>query len=236
MIFFDIDGTLINHAAASAGASLSFYDHFAGKIPFLRGGFPEIWDAIVDKHFNRYCRAEISMWEQRRARIRETFGDQRLPDTECDARYRVYIREYESLTAPYADAAPCLRELREIPLGIISNGARDQQTRKLERAGLLPYFSVLVFSEDAGIGKPAAQIFKEACQRAGAEASECIHVGDDPDADIAGSAGAGLQPVWLDRRARSSVSVNVPRIESLEQLAPVIEHIAKGTNSCLVRN
>lgn len=236
MIFFDIDGTLIDHAAASAGASLSFYDHFAGKIPFPRESFPAVWDAIVDKHFNRYCRAEISMWEQRRARIRETFGDESLPDAECDARYRVYILEYESLTEPYADVAPCLRELRGTPLGIISNGARDQQTRKLERAGLLPYFSALVFSEDVGIGKPAARIFKEACARAGKLPGECIHVGDDPAADVAGCAAAGMQPAWLDRRGRGSVSVSTPRIESLQQLAPMIEDIAKGTNPCLARN
>lgn len=235
MIFFDIDGTLINHAAASDGASLSFYDHFHGKIPFPREGFPAVWDAIVDKHFNRYCRAEISMWEQRRARIRETFGDESLPNAECDARYRVYIQEYESLTAPYPDAAPCLQDLRGIPMGIISNGARDQQTRKLERAGLLPYFSALVFSEDVGIGKPAARIFEQACQRAREDPNECIHIGDDPAADVAGCAAAGMQPLWLDRRCRVTTN-HVPRIENLQQLAPMIEDIVKGTNSCLVKN
>src|SRR5215469_17455675 len=131
MIFFDIDGTLIDHAAASAAASLSFYDNFPGEIPFPREGFPAIWDAIVDKHFDRYCRAEISMWEQRRARIREVFGDEQLPEAECDVRYHVYIREYESLTRPYEDAAVSLAELSGVPLGIVSNGARDQQTGKL---------------------------------------------------------------------------------------------------------
>ena len=236
MIFFDIDGTLIDHAAASALASLSFYDQFAGRIPFARDGFPEIWDAIVDRHFNRYCRAEIFIWEQRRARMREPFGDDSLPDAECDARYRVYIREYELLTGPYGDAAACLQALNGIPLGIISNGARDQQAGKLERAGLLPYFSVLVFSEDVGIGKPAPQIFAEACRRAGADPAECIHVGDDLDADVAGGGAAGLQPVWLDRRGRASSSVSAPRIKNLQELVFAVRDIAKGTNPCLVRN
>ena len=215
MIFFDIDGTLIDHAAASAAASLSFYDNFPGKIPFPREGFPAIWDAIVDKHFNRYCRAEISIWEQRRARMREAFGDDKLPDTECDARYRVYIREYELLTGPYDDALACLKELKGTPLGIISNGARDQQTGKLARAGLLPYFSVLVFSEDVGIGKPAARIFEEACRQAGAKPEDCVHVGDDLSADVRGSAAAGIRAVWLDRMGRDTAFVDAPRIPSL---------------------
>lgn len=236
MIFFDIDGTLINHSAASAGASLSFYDHFSGRIPFPREGFPTIWDAIVDKHFNRYCRAEISIWEQRRARMREVFGDEKLPDAECDVRYRVYICEYESLTRPYEDAANCLGVLKRTPLGIISNGARNQQIGKLERAGLLRYFSVLVFSEDAGIGKPSARIFEEACRRAVADPTHCIHVGDDPDADVAGSAAAGMQPVWLDRYRRDSGAIATRRIQSLQELTFVVDEILKGTHSCPVRN
>lgn len=226
MTFFDIDGTLIDHAAASAGASLSFYDYFPGKIPFLREGFPAIWDAIVDKHFNRYCRAEISIWEQRRARMREVFGNKQLPDAECDARYHVYIREYESLTRPYQDALACLKELKGTPLGIISNGARDQQTGKLERAGLLPYFSALVFSEDVGIGKPAARIFEEACRKAGAKPEECVHIGDDPAADVHGSTAVGMQPVWLDRNGRDTASINAPRICSLLNLGLALNSVS----------
>lgn len=236
MIFFDIDGTLINHAAASAGASLRFYDYFLGKIPFPREGFPEIWDAIVDKHFNRYCRGEISIWDQRRVRMREVFGDESLPDAECDARYRVYICEYESLTEPYEDSSACVQALNGTPLGIISNGARDQQIGKLDRAGLLPYFSVLVFSQDVGIGKPAARIFKEACRLAGKEPELCIHVGDDPNADVSGSAAAGMQPVWLDRRGRGSSSVSAPTVKNLQEIEIVVRDIVKGTNSCLVRS
>ena len=154
--------------------------------------------------------------------MREVFGDEKLPDAECDARYRVYISEYESLTGPYVDAAACIETLKGIPLGIISNGARDQQTGKLARAGLLPYFSVLVFSEDVGIGKPAARIFQEACRKAGATPEECVHVGDDLSADVNGSAAAGIQPVWLDRRGGDAAPVDAPRICSLLNLGSTL--------------
>jgi len=219
MIFFDIDGTLIDHASASASASLNFYDHFSGDVALPREGFPEAWEGIVDKHFNRYCRGEISIWEQRRARMREVFGDQSLPDWECDSRYRVYIQEYESLTCAYDDAALCLNELQGVPLGIISNGARDQQIGKLHRAGLLKYFSVLVFSEDVGIGKPARRIFEKAWRLAGANPSECVHVGDDLSADVAGSTNAGMRSVWLDRMHKGILLQSAVRIRHLRELA-----------------
>jgi len=44
MIFFDIDGTLIDHATASAEASLMFFDHFPGAIPFTRHQYPAAWE------------------------------------------------------------------------------------------------------------------------------------------------------------------------------------------------
>lgn len=218
MIFFDIDGTLIDHASASASASLNFYDHFSGAVALPREGFPEAWEGIVDKYFNRYCRGEISIWAQRRARMREVFGDENLPDWECDSRYQVYIQEYESLTRAYDDAASCLNELEGVPLGVISNGARDQQIGKLHRAGLLKHFSVLVFSEDVGIGKPARRIFDEACRLAGANPSECIHVGDDPSADVAGSTNAGMRSVWLNRMQKGIPSQSAVRIRRLDEL------------------
>ncbi|HEV2698557.1 MAG TPA: HAD family hydrolase [Terriglobales bacterium] len=218
MIFFDIDGTLIDHASASAAASLRFFDHFSDAIPFDREQFPVVWEEILNRHFNRFCRGEISIWEQRRARIREVFAAPELTDDEADSRYRIFIAEYESLTCAYGDAAPCLETLAVKPLGVISNGAREQQIGKLQRASLLKFFSVLVFSEDIGLGKPHRSIFLEACRRAGAAPFECVHIGDDVVADVEGSHSVGMRPIWLDRLGIVKCPVPAPRITTLSDL------------------
>ena len=222
MIFFDIDGTLIDHASASAAASLSLYDHFPGEIPFAREQFPAAWEKILNKHFDRFCRGEISVWEQRRARTREVFGDSRLSDSECDSRYRVFMSAYEPHTAAYEDARPCLERLRGTKLGIISNGVRDQQIGKLQRADLLKYFSVFVFSEDVGLGKPAPGIFLEACRQAGEDPDTCVHIGDSIQADIIPSRALGMQAIWLDRLASAVSEVPAPVISTLHDLDLVL--------------
>ncbi|HEX6802322.1 MAG TPA: HAD family hydrolase [Terriglobales bacterium] len=219
MIFFDIDGTLIDHLSASADASLVLYDHFPGEIPFARDTFAETWETIMTKHFNRFCRGEISIWDQRRARMREVFGRPDFSDADADRRYRVFIEAYESQTRAFDDAAPCLEQLKDEPLGIISNGAREQQVGKLERAGLLKYFSVLVFSEDAGLGKPAEAIFREACRRANAQPPQCMHVGDDLVADVAASHALGMTTVWIDRLGIEGCPLPVRRISTLQDLS-----------------
>jgi len=216
MIFFDIDGTLIDHASASAAASLSFFDHFRGAIPFTREEFPERYEAILNKHFDRFCRGEISIWQQRRERMREVFAAPELSDAEADSRYQVFIRDYESQTRAFDDAAPCLDRLAGRPLGIISNGARQQQIGKLGRAGLLKHFSVMVFSEDVGLGKPAPSIFLEACRRAGEDPLQCAHVGDNVEADVIPSRAMGMRGVCLDRSGR--LAVESPVIATLADL------------------
>jgi putative hydrolase of the HAD superfamily len=220
MIFFDIDGTLIDHASASAAASLVFFDTFPGVIPFSREEYPAAWEKILNKHFKRWCMGEVSLWEQRRARMRDVFAAPDLSDNEADARYRVFIREYESLTRPFDDAEPCLRSLAGQRLGIISNGAREQQIGKLQRAGLLNYFSVMVYSEDVGLGKPSHSIFREACRRAGDASEQCVHIGDDLEADVVPSRALGMRGIHLSRTGNSPLGP--PVISSLRDLSPLI--------------
>ena len=219
MIFFDIDGTLIDHATASARACLDFYEHFRSRIGFRREDFPSLWESVLNKHFERFCRGEITVTEQRRARMRELFPEERLTDEEADERYRVFAQSYESQTQAFSDVQPALERLREKRLGIISNGAREQQMGKLERAGLLNYFSVLVFSEDVGLGKPAARIFLEACRLAAVDPARSFHVGDDPVADFAGSRKAGIKALWLNRQGLTGDSLPNPSISTLRELA-----------------
>ena len=220
MIFFDIDGTLIDHASASAAASLALFDQFQGAIPFERTEFPAIWEEILEKHFNRFCRGEISLWEQRRARMGEVFALPQMSDAEADSRYYVFVREYEMLTRAYGDSAECLQKLAGRPLGIISNGVREQQIGKLQRAGLLKYFSVMVYSEDIGLGKPSPSIFLEACRRAGEPPQKCVHIGDNIEADVFASRDVGMHGIHLSRPGRSPVPP--PVISTLRDLPQLL--------------
>jgi putative hydrolase of the HAD superfamily len=221
MIFFDIDGTLIDHASASAAASLIFFDQFSAAVPFTRQQFPAAWEKILHKHFDRFCRGEISVWEQRRARMRDVFAAPSLSDDEADSRYRIFVREYETFTQPYDDVTPCLRALTGTRMGIISNGTRDQQIGKLRRAGLLQYFSVMVFPEETGLGKPASCIFLEACRRAGERPEQCAHVGDNIEADVVASRALGMKGIYLSRQ--QSALVSPPAISTLHDLCSVLQ-------------
>jgi len=49
-----------------------------------------------------------------------------------------------------------------------------------------------VFSNELGVAKPHPRMFAEACATLGVPAARVLHVGDNPDADVAGARAAGL--------------------------------------------
>jgi putative hydrolase of the HAD superfamily len=53
-----------------------------------------------------------------------------------------------------------------------------------------------------GYQKPHAAIFEHALDLLGAAPADAIHVGDDPQADVIGARGAGIEPVLIDRHGR----------------------------------
>lgn len=78
-----------------------------------------------------------------------------------------------------------------VRLGIISNW--DRRLRTLyQRFALERMFTVLICSAEHGVEKPDPWIFKIACRTAGVSPREAIHIGDDPEKDVAGANRAGL--------------------------------------------
>src|SRR5581483_2691805 len=64
------------------------------------------------------------------------------------------------------------------------------------------YFHVTVVSGRAGIEKPHPEIFRLALEGAGVDPEEAVHVGDNPNDDVAGAEAVGIRGVLLDRSDR----------------------------------
>lgn len=228
MIFFDLDDTLLDHGYAQRTASGKFFEHFAERLPYAREQFQPAWTVILERHFERFARGEISFAEMRQSRIREVFADPAMEDEEAEARFNVYLRNYEANWRLFDDVLPCLERLNHHGIGIITNGNHLQQHQKLERIGLAGRFSTVVISEEVGLGKPDMGIFLEGCRRAGVQPAECVYVGDHWHNDVLGSRAAGMRAVWLNRKKLPVPDSAVPVIESLGELDPSLSALIGG--------
>jgi putative hydrolase of the HAD superfamily len=95
-------------------------------------------------------------------------------------------------------AAAAVRELAAggVRLGIVSNTGRTPGLilrQVLERHGLLQHFGVISYSDEVGVRKPDAAIFRSTLARDGVAPGAAMHIGDNPDADVVGAQGVGMR-------------------------------------------
>ena len=134
------------------------------------------------------------------------------------------IRKIDYGLALFDDTIPALNKCREMGLtvGLISN--MNQSGDELARSmGLLPHLDFSITSQEVGVEKPSPLIFERALERAGAQALNAVHVGDQLTSDVAGALNAGINAVLLDRDGNHRGYTAQPRIEGLEELPALLE-------------
>ena len=224
-ILFDVDGTLMDDDRAVSLALTSFHSHLGPKLGISAYDLVMRWRELLNIHFVRYLAGEISMQEQRRARIVDLFAASNIDLTPkmADSIFAAYESDYRASWTAYPDALPVLETLSGCVLAVLSNGDLAQQTQKLRLGGLASSFSGVFISSDLGYSKPAPEAFARACMRLDIPPQRCIYVGDSLETDARGSAAAGLMGVWLDR-ARSGVDpgAGIRVIQSLTELPALI--------------
>ena len=100
----------------------------------------------------------------------------------------------------FPDVTPALVQLkgRGLTLGLITNIDYDLKPT-CQELGLTAYLDFLVTSLEVGAVKPEAAIFRAALERAGVDAPEALHVGDQYHIDVAGARNADIKPLLIDR-------------------------------------
>jgi putative hydrolase of the HAD superfamily len=121
-------------------------------------------------------------------------------------------------------AATAVRALaaRGVALGVVSNTGRTPGAvlrRYLERQGLASHFHVLSFSDEVGVRKPEAEIFRRTLGKLGAVAPEEVaHIGDNPNADVEGARALGLRALHYvvgDRTASARAHLVIDDLAAL---------------------
>jgi putative hydrolase of the HAD superfamily len=108
-------------------------------------------------------------------------------------------------------------------LGALTNGNAD-----VYKTDAGDYFDFAFLAEDVGASKPHPDMFQAALERTGVAAHNVVHVGDDPEHDIAGARAFGMPTVWMNSRGKDWP--DGPRasreISNLRQLPRAIADIA----------
>jgi putative hydrolase of the HAD superfamily len=107
-------------------------------------------------------------------------------------------------------------------LHLITNGFEKTQHQKLKHSGLSGYFEEVVTSEKSMYVKPQKEIFDFALQLTGAQLSESIMIGDNPDADIQGAVNAGMDSIFVNHTGKPNIPSGATHaIQHLKELETI---------------
>ena len=126
----------------------------------------------------------------------------------------------------YPDTQPALAALhtRGIRLGVISN-FDSRLFGLLDGLGIAQFFDPVVISTRAGAAKPEAAIFNQALVHHGLAPEHAVHVGDSYEMDVLGAQTAGLRPVLIDRREKSSKSSAYLSVNTLLHIPALLDRL-----------
>jgi HAD superfamily hydrolase (TIGR01509 family) len=235
-IFFDLDGTLLNHelgirtAVSRTCTALSkryqqiisnqlekVYLNVAKRIWFNYGSVPRASGSQVSSV--KEIRWEI--W----GKALQAYG---LSSKEIlTEAVGIYAKERKGTYFAFPETMQVIKALKcDHSLGVITNGPGDVQREKLTVTGISLYMDVSLSSGDFGIGKPDPRIFLRALELIKVSHEEAIFVGDSIKDDVLGAKGVGMYTIWINRMQSNrlpDLSALDIEIEDLRELLPLLE-------------
>ena len=220
-IFFDLDNTLWDFEKNSWEALQELFTHH--DISSLTGvGFEIFHQKYVELnhyYWDLYSKHQIEKETLRVIRFRETLKHFSYDDVQvADAMAEAYISisPYKKNLFPHAHEI--LQYLTgKYRLGLITNGFNEVQYIKIKSSGIDHYFEEMITSENAGFQKPDKRIFEHAQLKLNSAPHQCLIIGDNYDADIAGARNAGWQAIYFDPKEQGP-ETDVKKIASLIEL------------------
>lgn len=193
-VLFDLDGTLLDYAAAQRGAlddccielGIEVDDDLRGSLlSFLnsdpvqaveacRPGAPGTSDEAVCSSF-------------------PLSGSIFCPEF-LDAYFRALACQFQ-LVDGAIENLEAVRPGRRI--AAVSNGPGPVQRSRMEGAGLMQYFDAIVISCEIGIAKPDPGIFERALRLLERSKESAVVIGDGAASDMAGAEAAGIDFVYF---------------------------------------
>jgi len=166
----------------------------------------EVWDAVrerfVRERGGRYDdeiqRAMMGMSSTEWSRyLHDHAGVPEAPEEINAEVARRMLDAYREHLPLLPGAVEAVRRLADrFTLGLASSSNREIIDAVIDVAGLAPFFSATVSSEEVAHGKPAPDVYLETARRLGAEPAECTAV-EDSHGGIRSAKAAGMRVVAI---------------------------------------
>ncbi|MEO6453005.1 MAG: YjjG family noncanonical pyrimidine nucleotidase [Ginsengibacter sp.] len=226
-LFFDLDHTLWDFDTNAKETLMEVHQLFKleEKAVHPFEDFYRIYlnhNAILwDRYHKGFITSEDLKWRRMwRTLVDFKIGDELLAKT-ISAKFLDILPTKKALFDYTIEILEYLTEKKYL-LHLITNGFEKTQWNKIRNANLSKYFTHVITSERCNAIKPAKQIFEYAIKVAGANLSESIMIGDNPDADIQGAINAGMDNIFVNHTGITILINPTYTIRTLQELQDIL--------------
>lgn len=195
-VFIDIDNTLLDFGKCSEySIKMSCEKYNIEYSDALNMTFREINRGL----WNRIENGALTREELLKIRWQLVFDEMGIEGNgeEFEQLFIHYLTESHEETKGAYDLVKYLGA--KYTLCAASNAPHEQQLIRLEKAGMLGFFSEIFTSERIGFSKPSAEFFDKCFfLLPNISKEETVMIGDSISADIAGGAKYGIKTIWFN--------------------------------------
>lgn len=199
-ILIDADETLMDFRSAEANAIGELFRRFSVS----QTGLTEAYSQINVACWEEYEKGLLTLKALRVERFKR-FSERYSPGLDAGR----LADEYDGLLALQGDTLPRAVEVTKeissrLPVAIVTNGTREIQLSRIKRAGLLPYVSGVVISEEIGSRKPEPDMLFHALRLLNVDSpSDALMIGDSLTSDMPAARNAGTDFLWYNPLGRA---------------------------------
>lgn len=225
-LFFDLDHTLWDF---ETNAKETLYDisqahHLEQRGVYSFDSFFNQYSYHNQKLWDRYTKGFIRQEELRWKRMWLALLDFKIADEPLARQMAAEFLDILPLKKnlfPYTiEILTYLRD-KGYYMHLITNGFDTVQNSKLASSNLRHFFVEIITSENSNSLKPNKAIFDFAISRCNTCTDECIMIGDNLDADIAGAMNAGLDTIFVNHLyidAHIKPTYTIHHLQELEEI------------------
>lgn len=217
-ICFDLDNTLWDVWPVIVRAEQKMYDFLAQRYPRVVASMTlEMMRSAREQTAAAYPQMRHDFTFLRKQTLRDHAREFGYAEAMVEEAFDAFIQARNEVDL-YADVLPALEQLRgRYRLFTASNGNAD-----LAKIGLAHFFERTVAARHVGVLKPDPAIFHKVIEGTDLQAPDVVYVGDDPQLDVEGARGAGMQAIWIDRQGVQWPAEIAPPAHTISSLAELV--------------
>jgi len=222
-LLFDFDNTLVDFTySAHKGLQDTFKEY---KID---------WN---EKNYNLYKKINHGVWSEfeqglittedirkkRFALFLKSLNMQNHDGYEMNAFFLERIVDHPKILKHTIETLDLLQD--NFTLGIVTNGLKEVQRRRITKHGLDSYFTEIVVSDEIDLAKPDPRYFQYTLDRIEEkDKSKVLVVGDNITSDVGGAQAFGFKACWFNPDDKENQSDTLPfhQIEKLTELTELL--------------